>query len=190
MQHRGCCVERSGCRCVSSACFNLHVVDHSRSLQAQSGVPQPSRGHDQGRLGLGMGLAATQCGKGGLRGRSLRGSSPAKQPTTGECLCCRYRPRARASKLVKHQVHGALWRRVAPLDCQSPFQRVLAIWPIWTRQRRHQCPHNIIDAAVPLPRGRAGRLAISAIQYSGNKLDEHMQCDSQHARSGRKIQWV
>lgn len=37
----------------------------------------------QGRLGLGMGLAATQCGKGGLRGWSRRGSSPARQPTTG-----------------------------------------------------------------------------------------------------------
>ena len=39
-----------------------------RDLRAESGVLRPSAGHARGRLGLGMGLAATLCGKGGLCG--------------------------------------------------------------------------------------------------------------------------
>lgn len=124
-----------------------------RDLRAESGELRPPAGLERGLLGLGMGLAATLCGKGGLCGWSPLRIQPGQAAHPPE-NACRYRLKARASKLVKHGVlhYGdALPHWTARALCTARWPT----WPIWTRQRHHQCPpqHDLTRQFFCLGRG-------------------------------------
>lgn len=111
--------------------FSLPVSISTSPSRSPGGIWSASAS-SRPRSGLagagGMGLAATLCGKGGLCGRPPLRIQPSQAAHPPE-NACRYRPKARASKLVKHGV--AHYGDALPhWTTRALFSARWSVWPI------------------------------------------------------------